>query len=272
MKRIVLFRFHGNYDVCKNKIDLLHRFNGNIPIYGLFGGEDIEQAKNSLDGYLEHVFKPTIPVQSWVHTQQAMDTWQRDMKKPIDNGVWYWLHSDLAARQWYKEIGHAIDFDVAHIVEWDLLLLDSLEKLYSHSSALALSGLIPLKVVEAEWYWTSHEPWKAQWHTLLRWAKEQGYKAEPYSCLGPGAALPREFLDRYANMRIPELCHDELRLPLFGQLFNTLIVDTGFMQRTEPHDEKYFNCMGDPITAQALAEGEQNGRKVFHPYRVIYED
>ena len=42
---------------------------------------------------------------------------------------------------------------------------------------------------------------------------------EPFvACLGPGYCLPREFLRRYANLDVPELGHDELRLPLFGRL------------------------------------------------------
>jgi len=45
MKRIILFRFHTNVDICKNRLRLLKKYNPEVKIFGLFGGQERDLEK-----------------------------------------------------------------------------------------------------------------------------------------------------------------------------------------------------------------------------------
>ena len=90
MKRIILFRFHKNIRVCKNHIELLQKYNPDVPIYGLYGGKekDFAHVKKRLDPYLKHTY--------CVRGKTSQ---------------WKWKNGDLALLQWYQAYGRKLDFD-----------------------------------------------------------------------------------------------------------------------------------------------------------------
>ena len=63
MKRIVLFRFHKDLNICINRLKLLHRFNPGIQIIGLWGGEasGFQEAQATLAPYLGRIQKGSTP-------------------------------------------------------------------------------------------------------------------------------------------------------------------------------------------------------------------
>lgn len=255
MKRIILFVFHRNFIVCKNHLDLLKKFNPEIKIYGLFGGskKDLGKVRKIFDRkYLEKIY--LIPNQ---------------------DAKWKWQNGDLALIDWFKEVGNSIDFEMLHLVQWDLLMFDSIDKIYSKipKNGIGLTGLVPLKKVEQKWDWTSEEPDKSEWNDLLNYAKKNfDYKKEPFASLGPGTCLPKKFLSEYSKIHVPELVHDELRIPLFGQIFGFKLYDTGFYRSWfNSQEEKIFNCIPKDIKLGKIKEelAKKYGRKVFHPYRKI---
>jgi hypothetical protein len=256
MRQVILFRLHKKPAICRNRLLLLKKLNPDTPIYAMYGGAKTEQRtmEKTIGRYLEGFYRI-----------------------PKESGKWKWLHSDLGARLWFKSVGHKVKFDRMHLIEWDLLTLKPLKQLYGNLSnnTVALTGLKPLHLVEKSWYWTTHEPYKSQWHQLLEWAKkEHRYKATPYSCLGPGASLPRTFLEHHAKINVPELVHDELRLPLFSQIFGLKLKDTGFHKRTAtPGEHFYFNCHNHPISIETIKRElkKPNGRRAFHPYRAFFD-
>lgn len=258
MKRVVLFRFHKNLAVCKNKLALIKKFNPDVPMYGLYGGpiDDPEGMQKGLKDELLDIYSFA--------------------DKP---DMWKWKNGDLATRLWHQHIGHRIEFDVLHSLEWDLLLWDSLDNVYKGipPDTLGLTALVRLSEVESEWSWTRQDkPVRQEWLNLLSYAqKAYGYKEQPFASLGPGTCFPRAFLDKYvATSDIPEYCHEELRLPLFAQIFGIPLTDTGFYKKWfSAPERKYFNCRGEEVLLSTI-QGElekPDGRRVFHPVREIVE-
>ena len=252
MNRIVLFRYHKKPYVCRDRLWQLKNFNPGIKILGLYGGKEskFSKYKKYLSPYLEHNYC---------------------IKNKTN--FWKWKNSDLGIRLWYENIGEKLDFDMLHVIEWDLLLFDSLNALYKKipKNCIGLTALNPLKTVKVTWTWVYKEPYKTQWAKLLKYAKDYfRYNKQPYASLGPGPCLPKKFLDKFCFVNVPDLCNDELRLPLFGQIFGFKLIETGFYKRwSDQNIMKFFNCHGNEISLNRIRKElkRQGGRKSFHPYR-----
>ena len=251
MTRLILFRFHTKPAVCRERLSVIRGYNPGITICGLYGG----------DARRHHIIQEYLTDLDHVYTIRG--------KTPD----WKWRNGDLAVSEWYRDVGIRFEFDMCHLIEWDLLLFGSVESLYSHvcRDGLGLTGLIPLAAVEDRWGWTVHEPGKTQWQKLLTVARSRyGYVQEPFASLGPGICYPREFLEEYSQLDVPELLHDELRVPLFAQIMGLNLYDTGFLKDwIDPREKKYFNCGNlDIATETIVAElANPNGRRAFHPFR-----
>ncbi len=258
MKRLVLFRFHQNRVVCKNRLDVLRRYNPAIEIHGLYGGEE----------------------SMYPNVQRAIgDDFSSLFCLKGKTAQWKWLHGDLAVREWYQAVGRLLAFDVVHLVEWDLVLLDSLENLYRHvpAAAAGITGLVRMELIKDRWCWTSRNSWwTTQWERLLAHVEEvYQYDGEPYASQGPGLCLPRKFLELYAAAEVPRYCHDEVRLPLFAQSFGIDLFDTGFYDGWfNGTREAFFNCRNQEINPQVMWDelGRTDGRRAFHPFRQTFAE
>ena len=249
-----MFRCHAQPFICKNRLILLKKFNPHVPIFGLFGGEEKKypEFKNKLKPYLENIYC----------IREKTGFWKR-------------LNGDLAVRLWYRDIGKTLSFDMLHVVEWDLLLFDSLDKIYSDipQDCIGLTALTALKNVENKWALTSKEPYKSQWQTLFKFAQDKsGYRQEPFASQGPGPCLPRRFLEKYSSTEIPDFSNDELRLPLFSQIFGFKLYDTGLQKKWfDKEEEKFFNCNKVDIDTSTIKKelSLSSGRRAFHPFRKL---
>lgn len=257
MRRIALFRFHENQAVCRSRLELLRRHNPGTPVYGLYGGDEalFPRVARSIGQELTHLYCLSGKTAGWK-----------------------WLNGDLAVREWHRAVGKELEFDMLHVVEWDLLLLDSLERLYGGvpRGGVGVTALVPLRQIAERWGWTQEPRWVAQWEKLLSYSRVRyGYEAEPHASLGPGLSLPKEFLDLYADCDVPQLCHDEVRLPLFAQSLGFELYDTGFYRGWfDAQEESYFNCTNKEIEPGVIrAElADPAGRRAFHPFRQVYEE
>lgn len=256
MKNIILFRYHIKPKVCVNRLKLLKRFNPHTNIYGLYGGLEQNHTKISkiLKSYLEHSY-----------------CIQNKSKK------WKWLHSDLSTNLWFRNYGKTLIFDRLYLIEWDLLLFDSLNNIYKHIplEGIALTGLTDLKNVKSKWSWTNKEPYSQKWNELVEKVKKKyNYNQTLKASLGPGPCFPKKFLQKYSEMKLPETVNDELRLPLYTQILDFKLYDTGFYKKWfDTKEKKLFNCRKNMELSLANIEKElakPNGRKVFHPYRKIF--
>lgn len=256
-KKIVLFRFHDKFGICRNKLEVIEHYNPGIEMYGLFGGEtkDLARAKKMLGGKLLDIYQV-----------------------PVLDSHWKWQNGDLSLCDWYRNFGHTIEFDILYLIEWDLLELGSFEELYKNvpANGVGLTGLIPMKRIP-KWRWISKEPWKSQWLALLSHAKEQyGYNKIPHGCLGPGNVFPRAFIEKYSQIRVPVLCHEEIRFPLFAQIFGFKLYDNGFFKDWHNQgDVLFFSCAHDKKEIEkSVMKREMRkmlGRRVFHPCTMLYK-
>ena len=249
-----MFRFDRDPLVCRGRVQLLRALNPGVPICGVFGGDR---------GYKRALLRLA-----------GTSVLRLDGLYCSPRGAeWNWKNGDLVLADWYREAGHRIDFEVAHLVEWDLLLLDSLANVYAQvpKGAVGLTCVTPLSLVEHDWEWLRHEEGRRQWEELLRHAQgEWSYADVPQACLGVGPCFPRAFLAQYSVIDATELCHDELRLPLFAQILGFPIAETGFRSHWfDRGDDRFFNVGGPEIDPGAIATelSLPTGRRAFHPYR-----
>lgn len=257
-RRIILFRFDRNPLVCRSRVTLLRKLNPGVPIYGLFGGDR---------GYKQVAFR--LGGKSVLGLDAFYWSGQR--------GPWNWKNGDLMAAAWHRDVGYRVAFDVAHLIEWDLLLLDSLDRVYQSipEGAVGLTALTPLSAIEDDWIWTQRPDNRRQWKELLAYAREKwAYDQAPYACLGPGPCLPKAFLARYAAIDPPDLGNDELRLPLFAQILDFPIFDTG-LRRTwySREEDRFLNSTSVSIDPDVIMEewAKPDGRRAFHPVRGMFE-
>ena len=248
MKRIILFRFHKKLKVCLNRLEMLHKLNPDLEIFGLGEEKNYKKAKKFLGNHIQHIY----------YTKGKTAHWK-------------WFHSDLSVRQWFIDYGRKLDFDMLHLIEWDMLFFEPLEEVYKKipKDGMGLTGLRPLKPVESRWIWTAQSPYRGRWLKLLKYVeKTYGYKGRPYGCVGPGPCIPRKFLEEYSRIKVPELVHDELNYPLFAQIFNIKLYDTGFFRWFNDDWYRFFNCVGIEVNKKDILSElkKRNGRRVFHPY------
>jgi hypothetical protein len=174
---------------------------------------------------------------------------------------------DLLLAAWYRDVGCAMSFDVAHLNECDLLLLDSLERLYASvpAAAVGLTALTPLAEVEHDC---------DQLERLLSYARAVwAYDAVPHACWRTGACFPRSFLERFAAIEPPELCHDRVRLPLFAQILGFRLADTGLRRAWhDPDEDRFFNRHGREIEIAAIGAelAKAGGRRAFYPVHATF--
>jgi len=236
--RIILFRFHDNFAVCRNHLEILKKFNPNIKIFGLFGGkeEDLKRAKKI---GINNVFNV-----------------------PIDDKAWKWKNGDLCIRWWYKIVGKNINFDILHLIEWDMILLDSIDNFFKHiKNGVAITGKQSLSKIYNTWDWTSGKQGRKEWLALKKYVnKKYSYNQKPLAGIFGGVCLSREFLKKYSKAEVFSFCNDEVRVPLFAQCFKMKVSDTGLKN-------KYFNADDDLILPKVVYLNAKKGIKSFHPVR-----
>jgi hypothetical protein len=252
--RLVVFRFHKAPRVCRSRVAFLRELNPGIPICGLYGGP------RGVKGWVARAAaKPLLGLDALYASREP--------------GSWNWRHSDLVLASWFRDVGHTIPFDVAHLIEWDLLLVEPLDSLFSSvpEGAVGLTALTPISELEGEWTRLRHEESRKEWEALLARARsEWGYDDVPHGCVGPGPCFPRSFLEAYAALSPPTLCNDELRLPLFAQILGFRIVDTGLRGPWRGEREDAFFHFRDRDIELSVIKAElarPGGWRAFHPVR-----
>lgn len=189
-------------------------------------------------------------------------------------GHWNTRHSDIALAQWYREVGHRLEFDFLHFLEWDILLFEPLERFFASVSpdAVAFTALTPVSDLDPDWEWLRTPERRRQWEQMLADVRDRwGYDQTPYACWGAGPCMPRAFIERYAALPPPEACpHEELRMPLFAQVLGFELTGTGLRRSfDDPAEDPFFNLNSveiEPSTIESELE-RPDGHRAFHPVR-----
>lgn len=265
-KQIILFRFHSNYEICKERIKILKYFNPEIPIYGLFGGDksDWDIVKNTFqDSPLEEI-------------EISTNT----------NRYWKWLHPEHTLREWYQLYGARIPFDLLFDEEWDILPAASLSEIYEKTPGLksiALTGLEDFEKVKNRWRWVTGEFHKEDFTRFNEYIKNAfGIEKVTYASLGPGQIFTRQFLEDFSSLSLDmsfvNPIVSEIIYPVVAQILNYKVIDTGLYPGWSNREEaiKFFNCWYIPIEKNVITQeiNKVNGRRIFHPvkYQFLLED
>lgn len=286
LDRIILFRFHAGFQTCAARIEELLLLNPHLAnrFFGMFGGspEAYRQIPASLRERFHHIYR----------LEQSPE--------------WCWRYgASLGVRNWYRDFGHGVDFDMLHLIEWDLLIGAPLDHIYAHvpSGSLGLAALLPIAQISAHWYWTTDPQRASEFEALMSHVREKhGFDGPYYACHCPGSCLPRAFLEKFAAREVSDLCHDEIHLPLYAQILGFPLRDAGFHPNWERYcsgfyplsrffvktpfrgrgnrihnhhiDYRFFNCARDTIPSALIRKelADPRGHRVFHPVREPFSD
>lgn len=253
VRRLAVFRFDRDPLVCRDRVADIRAFNPGVRIHGLYGGE-----------------RPAPAPARWVARQLlGLDA----LYVSPHEGRWNWQHADLALLEWFRSMGRHEEFDVLHLLEWDLAVAAPLAEVYAPVpvDAVGLTCLTPIDQLIGRWEWVDGER-RLEWHGLLEHAARTWgpLPEEHLACLGGGPSLPRAFLEAYSAVAPTELGNDELRLPLAAACLGFDLADTGFRTRWfDSPDAHVFDVGGrtvDVTTVHAQL-ADRDGRRVFHPVR-----
>ncbi len=254
--RIIVFRFDRNPLVCRSRIAALRARNPGVLIVGLYGGRaGLRRMAFRLGSRL------ILGLDSFYASPHA--------------GIWNWKNGDLALVAWFRDAGHRLAFDVAHFVEWDLLLAESLATLYRNvpPDGVGVTCLTPVSEVGDEWPWLKREQDRAEYEQLLESVAQHVQRpTQRFASIGVGPCFPRSFLADYAEAEVPELAHDELRVPLYAQVLGYQLVDTALRTSwADDAEDEIFNASGRAIDpARVVRElSRPDGRRAFHPVREV---
>lgn len=234
MNRIILFRFHKNADICANRIKILKNQNHNIPIYGV--GEDINGINKLYDNGLENL-----------HTiNNKSDRWK-------------WLNGDFVIQDWYNSKGKYIDFDICHIIEWDMILTDSIENIYSHIDigSIGITGLKPINKVNKNWLNGRYNEIN---YLIDYFSKEIRYKDLEMGIF-PGLSVPKQFLEDINSLDIPNIANDEIRISVLANMLDYTVKDTNL---SDANSNK-FNTKNNIVDVSDITDDI----KAYHPVRDI---
>lgn len=217
-KLAILFWYYKEPDICADRLRLLCQLNKNIPIYGLYGGElaDFPAYQTALKAWLD-------------------DNWTFPETK---QGNWKWRHGDLMLSAWQQGRGRHLQWDTLVVMQWDMLALAPVNHIFHplEKNEIYLPGLRPMEELEPHWWWV--RPGTSQGDEYSRFKAQL---AERYAFFGPyqacqfiTAALPRTFLDSYAQIPEPELGFLEYKLPAYANLFGTPIRELPHLRVTWP--------------------------------------
>lgn len=263
MNLALLFWFYKDLDVCENRLAALRACNLNRPIYGLYGGDPAEAA----------------------HVQARLGCWLNDFYVFTENqdSHWKWQHGDQLIAAWHRDRGHALAWDTIVIVQWDMLLLAPVERLFPtlKPGEALFSGLRTEHEVADWWGWLNGaDPEKRADRDAFRLylETEHGYRDALLCCLFIVVCLPRRFLDLYNAAGPPLTGFLEYKLPTLARVFGIpFCVEHPYrpwwasnpVTRQAPEQERLLNAVGQDISLNAvLAEtARKDGLRIMHPYR-----
>jgi hypothetical protein len=244
-----LFWFYKEPDVCENRLDLLRRHNGDLAVFGLFGGEAGEAPlfEARLRGRLDDFYAA-----------------------PPADREWKWLNGDLMLLDWYERRGRDLAWDQIAVVQWDMLVLGSLKGQLPgmKPDEMFLSGLAPLdETLEWRWYWTRDPARRPDYLSFRQHVGAHfGFQRAPLRCFFIFQVFPRAFFERYAAIPAREIGMLEYKVPTYAEIFGIPFFrrDLGIDTALNPDARE---IAGDFIRREL---DKPAGWRLFHPYYRIW--
>ncbi len=259
----ILFWFYRDVVVCENRLRLLRRRNPGVPIYALYGGPRSEERDFTA------ALGPLVD-----------DFWAY----PDDRDERYkWRHGDIMLSRWFTGRGAGLAWDSVFLAQWDTVVVSPLRTVLPAMAPgeMLISGVRPVREVEAWWQWTRGEA-RREYDTFLdHVARRWGPVSDPLCCQFIGLVAPRAFMSAYAGIDEPELGFLEYKIPVYAQAFGIpLVPDTCFRPwwPEEPatsratRTETLVHAWRTPVRLPVMLYESRRpgGRRIFHPYHGIY--
>lgn len=257
LKLAVLFWFYKDLDVCKNRLQLIKKYNPNLKIYGLFGGKkgDSENFKEELKEYLDDFYF-----------------------SPFEDEHFKWINGDLVLLDWYEKRGKVMDWDSVVIVQWDMLVFDSFAKQFPNfrKNQIFLSGLRPLeKYIESRWDWTKDKKERKNYINFLKYLKSDfNYSGDLLCCLFILEIFPKIYFERYSKVKDKKIGMLEYKTPIYAKIFGIPFYEKDMGVWWFGKKQKPLNAVPKEVSENYIVEElkRPNGWRIFHPYYKIWED
>lgn len=265
MDLCTLFWFYKEPEICENRLQLIRKYNPDIKIFGLYGGniEDEQKYKSLLGSYLDDFYTC-----------------------PFSDSHYKWIHGDLVLLDWFNQRGKFLSWDSSIVVQWDMLVFDSLREQFQgiNENQVYFSGLRELsKLTEYTWWWTT--PFLSD--NRLEFVKFKNYLEEKFQYKDKILAsqfilevLPRGFYQAYLDLSIRELGMLEYKVPTLAKLlgfsfYNKDLPVMGFGSGLRKTPLTALRPLNLPITiSESYIKNEllkDNGWRLFHPYLKKWE-
>lgn len=263
-KLAILFWFYKKPLICKNRLAILKKYNPDLKIYGLFGGNPNEAAKykNVLGKYLDDLYV-----------------------FPSDDSGWKWINGDLMILDWYKKRGENLSWESLAVVQWDMLVLTDLKNIFRKikRGQMYLSGLRTLTGnLEKRWSWTRpNGKYRKDYLAFLKYVQSTyGLKNRLSCCLFIFQIFPKSFLEKFRTTRNSRLGFLEYKIPTYAKIFKIPMFkfkkDLGCQWFNKKLPKGYFPLNADSIEiSKTYIRSEmkkKNGFRMFHPFEKIWND
>jgi hypothetical protein len=257
MNLSILFWFYKDVDVCKNRLQLLKKYNPDSKVYGLFGGDqkDVEIFKNELGTLLDDFYV-----------------------SPFEDPDWKWINGDLMILDWYLNRGNTLDWDSVVLAQWDMLVFDSLKNQFPglQKDQIFFSGLRTLdENTESRWDWTSTPEDRPNYLRFVTYIENTyGYTDRCLATLFIMQVFPRLFFEKYAEVKDREIGMLEYKIPTYAKIFNIPFYEKDLGVNWFETEPKPMNAIPEEIERTYILDelSKESGWRLFHPYYKVWHD
>lgn len=256
MKLAILFWFYKNPRICKNRLQLLKKHNPHLSIFGLYGG-DVKKA-----GWYEKRFK------------NYLDDFYAS---PFTDVRWKWINGDLMILDWYEKRGRGLEWDSVAVIQWDMLVFDSLEAQFAglKKGQMFLSGLKALnKNTETRWWWTRPDrEQRKNYLSFLKYIKSRyNFHQKAACCLFILQVFPRQFFEKFLTVKNRQVGMLEYKIPTYAKIFKIPFYKKDFgvswfdkksIRKNMPLNAQKTEVDKDFIQSELK---KRKGFRIFHPY------
>lgn len=248
----ILFWFYKEVEICENRLLLLKKFNPNLKIFGLYGGDKnkAKEFKHQLAKYLDDFYL-----------------------SPFEDPNWKWINGDLMILDWYKNRGVSLNWNSLVIIQWDTLVFDSLLNQFSgiKENEIFLSGVRTInKEIEEKWDWVKYgSQERKNYLSFLSYVKENyNFNNLPLASLFILQVFPRIFFEEYMKVENKKVGMLEYKIPIYAKIFSIPFYekDLGtlwFSRKMKPLNAEPKEIPESYIKDQLL---KKNGWRIFHPF------
>lgn len=257
MNLAILFWFYKEPEVCENRLQLLKKYNPDLKIFGLYGGE-ISQAENYQDQLGEYLDDFCV------------------FSASTDND-WKWINGDLMILDWYNSRGKQLEWDSIAVVQWDMLVFDSLPNQFPgiKKDEIFISGIRPIdEELESKWDWVKYGSKEREDYLVFRTYIKDNYEyvETPIASLFIFQIFPRIFFEKYLTVQKQEIGMLEYKIPTYAKIFSIPFYEKDLGVRWHSDEPRPLNAIPEEISEAYIKEqlSLESGWRIFHPYYKIW--